>query len=268
MMTCWFLNLFTLLIFIPWSIISKESFCSALKLIREARVSAFLLVLPQAVFIIVTLKLSLFAFTICTVVFLITALSSSVPSKGCMLNQLFFVNLVPGAKVVTSRDLIPGFGNNISCSFIFDECLKSFESDAISKMILTQPITHIALKPNFSILLPVFILASFLIIHVITAIIGAIIKNNSVPHANTFCHPSVSKKSFIGNTPIAAMPKPNKANMREIPTIARIKYTKPFTSNTIISPKDRPLFLAKLSASAPTFFPLSFATFTTSFPNF
>ena len=121
--------------------------------------------------------------------FLISALSSSVPSNGSILNQLFLVNLVPGASVVTSNDFTPGLGKFISCSFMLDECLKSFDSEVINKIILTQPITHRALKPNFSILLPVFILESFLIIQVMIAIIGAIIKNNNVPHANTFCHP-------------------------------------------------------------------------------
>ena len=208
------------------------------------------------------------AFTMCIVVFLITALSSSVPSNGSILNQLFLVNLVPGASVVTSREFTLGFGKKTSCSFMFDECLKSFDKEAINKITLTQPMTHMALKPKRSILLPVFILASFLIIQVITAINGAIIKNNSVPHANRFCQPSVNKKSFIGNTPIAAIPKPNSVAITDIPTIPRIKYTIPFASIAMISPKDPPLFFATKPASAPKTLPLSFATSTASLPNF
>eukprot|EP01085_Mycamoeba_gemmipara_P004107 Mycagemm_TRINITY_DN10295_c2_g3::TRINITY_DN10295_c2_g3_i3::g.4107::m.4107 type:complete len:143 gc:universal TRINITY_DN10295_c2_g3_i3:2080-1652(-) len=138
----------------------------------------------------VTLKLSFGALIISTSTFLSKAVSSSIASKGSTLNHLLLSILWPGTLVVISRDCTPGFDNTMFFSLKLEECLKSLNTDVVSIMAQNHPNTHIAPNPRRSIFLPVLILASFLMIQVITPIIGATIKKISVPHAYTVCHPS------------------------------------------------------------------------------
>ena len=67
---------------------------------------------------------------------------------------------------------------------------------------------------------------------------------------------------------MAAIPKVKSAIIKEIPIMPRMKYTNPFTNSTMISPNERPPFLAIVPASAPKTFPLSLATSAASLPNF
>ena len=103
-------------------------------------------------------------------------------------------------------------------------------------MNMNQPSIHKAQKLERTHILAFLYPAILRTIAVTIPTTGTQINNRIAPTAYQDCAPSSKIKFFKGNKLVAATPTPNNAATRETPTIAKMKYTKPFIAIVIILP--------------------------------